>query len=47
MMNKGGRATVITFHSLEDRICKNVFKDRSTIDIPKGVPMIINQLSGL
>lgn len=43
MMNKGGRATVITFHSLEDRICKNVFKDRSTIDIPKGVPMIINQ----
>lgn len=43
MMNKGGRATVITFHSLEDRICKNVFKERSTIDIPKGVPMIINQ----
>ena len=43
MMNKGGRACVITFHSLEDRICKNVFKDRSTIDIPKGVPMIINQ----
>ena len=42
MMNKGGRATVITFHSLEDRICKNVFKERSTIDIPKGVPMIIN-----
>lgn len=43
MMNKGGRATVITFHSLEDRICKNVFKERSTIDIPKCVPMIINQ----
>lgn len=42
MMNKGGRACVITFHSLEDRICKNVFKERSTIDIPKGVPMIIN-----
>ena len=43
MMNKGGRATVITFHSLEDRICKNVFKERSTLDIPKGVPMIVNQ----
>ena len=43
MMNKGGRACVITFHSLEDRICKNVFKERSTLDIPKGVPMIINQ----
>ena len=42
MMNKGGRACVIRFHSLEDRICKNVFKERSTIDIPKGVPMIIN-----
>ena len=45
MMNKGGRACVITFHSLEDRICKNVFKERSTIDIPKGVPMIINQVA--
>ena len=43
MMNKGGRACVITFHSLEDRICKNVFKERSTLDIPKGVPMIVNQ----
>lgn len=43
MMNHGGRACVITFHSLEDRICKNVFKERSTLDIPKGVPMIVNQ----
>ena len=45
MMNKGGRACVITFHSLEDRICKNVFKERSTIDIPKGVPMINNMVA--
>ena len=43
MMNSDGRACVITFHSLEDRICKNVFKDRSTINIPKGVPMIVNE----
>ena len=43
MLNSEGRACVITFHSLEDRICKNVFKERSTIDIPKGVPMIINE----
>ena len=40
MLNIGGRAVVITFHSLEDRICKTVFKERCTVDIPKGVPVI-------
>lgn len=39
MLNINGRAVVITFHSLEDRICKNVFKDKTTIDIPKGLPI--------
>lgn len=29
-LNKGGRICVITFHSLEDRIIKNIFKDLST-----------------
>lgn len=43
LLNKEGRAVVITFHSLEDRICKTVFKEKSTIQIPKGVPMIINE----
>ena len=43
MLNSDGYAVVITFHSLEDRICKTVFKDASTIRIPEGVPMIITE----
>ena len=39
MLNKEGRAVVITFHSLEDRICKVVFKERSTVNVPKGLPI--------
>ena len=39
MLNKGGRAVVITFQSLEDRIAKHIFKESSTLDIPEGVPM--------
>ncbi len=38
-----GIIAVITFHSLEDRICKHVFKRHATIDIPKGLPVIINE----
>ena len=33
LLSSGGRICVITFHSLEDRICKEVFKEVS--DIPK------------
>ncbi len=32
LVNVGGRVCVITFHSLEDRICKNIFKEYSTVD---------------
>ena len=30
-LNPGGRISVITFHSLEDRICKNIFKEVSEV----------------
>ena len=43
MLNQDGYAVVITFHSLEDRICKTVFKERSTLDIPEGLPIIIKE----
>ncbi|MEQ2529222.1 16S rRNA (cytosine(1402)-N(4))-methyltransferase RsmH [Robertmurraya yapensis] len=37
----GGRISVITFHSLEDRICKVTFKKASeTPDLPHGLPVI-------
>ena len=39
LLNPGGRICVITFHSLEDRICKNIFKEKSEIDsVFKGLP---------
>ena len=32
LLNVGGRICVITFHSLEDKLCKNIFKSVSTVD---------------
>lgn len=41
ILNVGGRIVVITFHSLEDRICKKIFKEVSKIDsVVKGMPNI-------
>ena len=41
MLNIGGRICVITFHSLEDRIVKNVFKEYTEVDPKvKGLPDI-------
>ena len=40
MMNKGGRVCIITFHSLEDRIVKNEFKELSLSCIcPPALPI--------
>lgn len=41
MLNVGGRISVITFHSLEDRIVKQIFNKYSKIDdLVKGLPLI-------
>ena len=45
LLNVGGRISVITFHSLEDRICKQMFKDVSEMkDVPPGLPVIPDEL---
>ena len=41
LLNKEGRMSVITFHSLEDRIVKQIFKKDSEVDeLVKGLPVI-------
>ena len=39
-----GRISVITFHSLEDRLVKQLFKEATVIDVPKGLPFIPDDL---
>ena len=41
MLAIGGRISVITFHSLEDRLCKTIFKEASSLpELPPGLPII-------
>lgn len=41
ILNPGGRISVITFHSLEDRICKVIFKKESEgPQLPPGMPFV-------
>ena len=44
LIDVGGRICVITFHSLEDKICKDIFKSVSSIDdTVKKLPVIPNE----
>ncbi|MFY4773769.1 16S rRNA (cytosine(1402)-N(4))-methyltransferase RsmH [Metabacillus sp. RGM 3146] len=41
LLNPGGRISVITFHSLEDRICKSAFKKAAELpQLPPNLPVI-------
>ncbi|WP_164669101.1 16S rRNA (cytosine(1402)-N(4))-methyltransferase RsmH [Virgibacillus doumboii] len=41
LVNVNGRVVVITFHSLEDRLCKQAFKKWSTAkQVPRNLPVI-------
>ena len=48
MLKKGGRICVITFHSLEDRIVKKIFKKYSEVnDAFRGLPQIPDEYKPL
>ena len=48
MLKPGGRICVITFHSLEDRIVKQIFKKYSEVDeMVKGLPTIPDEYKPL
>ena len=41
IMNEGGRVCIITFHSLEDRICKQIYLEYERgPELPKNMPII-------
>lgn len=45
LLNDGGRIAVITFHSLEDKICKYTFNKVAKLpDLPNGMPVIPDYL---
>ncbi|UQS86430.1 16S rRNA (cytosine(1402)-N(4))-methyltransferase RsmH [Nicoliella spurrieriana] len=45
MVSVGGRISVITFQSLEDRLVKTMFKEKTSIqDLPQGLPVIPDEL---
>lgn len=45
LLSLEGRISVITFHSLEDRIVKHLFKEYSTVDkLPADLPILPSQI---
>lgn len=45
LLNVGGRISVITFQSLEDRLVKTMFREKSSLqDVPAGLPVIPDNL---
>lgn len=41
LLKPKGRVSVITFHSLEDRICKSAFKEAATpLELPRNMPFL-------
>ncbi|AWM74454.1 16S rRNA (cytosine(1402)-N(4))-methyltransferase [Lactobacillus apis] len=40
LLKPGSRISVITFQSDEDKIVKNIFKKYSEVEVPRGMPMI-------
>lgn len=47
MLKKDGRISVITFHSLEDKLTKSLFKEYATVDIPRGLPVVPDDMKPL
>ncbi|WP_282801291.1 16S rRNA (cytosine(1402)-N(4))-methyltransferase RsmH [Secundilactobacillus kimchicus] len=45
LLNPGGRISVITFQSLEDRLVKLMFKEKSSLpELPPGLPVVPDEL---